>query len=48
MFVAPDPNIKVFGPPPRENKFELNRNWWKQMTRKGKINKIFNVGEENK
>lgn len=51
MFVAPDPNIQVFGP--AGNNYGRDRldnirlfNMWKSITRREKIKKIFNVKEE--
>lgn len=51
MFVAPNPNIKVFGP--GRNSFGREDIWnpnfdFKSIIRKEKIKRIFNVGQENK
>lgn len=42
MFVAPDPNIKVFGPPPDTNIW-FPKNWDKSIKRKQKIEKIYGL-----
>ncbi len=50
MFVAPDPNIKVFGP--SNNNYGrdvwMPNFWFRPLIRKEKIEKIFNVGKEIK
>ena len=50
MFVAPNPNIKVFGPAGNNYGREIwNTNFdFKSIIRKEKIKKIFNVREEIK
>ena len=50
MFVAPNPNIKVYGPAGNNYGRDvwMPKFWFKPEMRKDKINRIFNVGKENK
>lgn len=45
MFVAPDPNNKVYGPAGYRD-FWMPRFWFKPEMRKDKINRLFNVRKE--
>ena len=50
MFVAPDPNIKIYGPASNNygRDIWMPKFWFKTLMRKEMIKKIFNVREEDK